>query len=273
MRRYIVPVLALSLAAMPAAAAAQTPRAQHGMHAGAAAGGGAMLNPAARVLLHRDALGLSLDQVRQLQQIQARTEQQNQPLLDQLQAAAPGMGRGMAQQARQLPQMTPEQREAMRTQMQERRGQMTPEQRAGMQAQMQERRAGMQAQMQERRGQMTPEQREAMQAQMQERRAGMQAQMQERRARMTPEQRAGMQAQMQERRAGFEALRPVREQLQANHQQAREEVQAVLTSQQQEQLRQLQQGRAQEMRQRMQGMREGGANRPAGAGRMQRRDG
>jgi hypothetical protein len=260
MRRLIVPMMALSIAAVPAAVEAQTPR-ERGHMAGA--GPGAM-NPAARVLEHREALGLSLDQVRQLQQIETRIAAQNQPLHDQLRATAPGLGRGVAQQVRQrMQQMTPEQRQRMQ--------QMTPEQRQQMRAQMEERQAGMQ------------EQREQMRAQMEARREEMRSATPEQRVAMREEMRAQMEArreQMQERRGGaalrqanpemraqMEALRPVMQQLQENQRQARQEVQGVLTAQQAEQLRQLQQERAQEMRQRMQGMRERGAQRPAGAER------
>lgn len=246
MRRYILPILAIALTAAPAAVEAQAARGDRGPAPGRAAA-----NPAAHVLEHREALGLTLDQVRQLQQIQARVEQQNQPLAEQLRAAAPAMARGIGQQARQL---TPEQREQMRAQM-------TPERRAEMRAQMGERRA-----------EMTPEQR-----------AEMQARMEQRRAEVTPEQRERMRTQMQARRGAMhagrgpagvmnpevrqqmEALRPVMQQLQANTRQAQQDVQAVLTTAQREQLRAVRQEQAQQVRERVQGARDRGTpgQRPA----------
>jgi hypothetical protein len=279
MRRFILPVMALSLAVAPTAVDAQA----HGMrgqgHAGAfgarAGEAGAAMNPAAFVLQHREALNLSLDQVRQLQQIQARIEQQNQPLREQLQAAAPGMGRGMAQR---MEQVTPEQREQMRAQMQQRREQVTPEQREQMRAQMQQRRTEMQG-MREQMRNATPEQREALRQQMQQ-------QMRQHMEQLTPEQQAQMQArreQMQGRqgqgpaaRAGnpamrqqMEAVQPVMQQLREQNRQAQQEVQAVLTAAQREQLRSLRQEQAQEVRQGAAGMRERAGQRPA-AGQFRR---
>jgi hypothetical protein len=68
-------------------------------------------------------------------------------------------------------------------------------------------------------------------------------------------------------RQQIEARRPVLEQLQSNERQAREEVQAILTAQQRDQLRDMQRQRMDDVRGRVQGR-----ERPAGAAmRMQRR--
>jgi Spy/CpxP family protein refolding chaperone len=246
MRRAFIPFLALTLAAAPLALEAQTPRAQRGpFGAGIGAHGPVAANPAARVLEHRDALGLSLDQVRQLQQLQAQIETRNQPLVDQVRAARPPVDRDRIRQ--RAAQMTPGQREQMRAQMEARREQMqhaTPEQREQMRAQMR-------AQMEARREQMqhaTPEQREQMRQEMQARRgSGGAAAMRQ----PTPEQRERM-----------EALRPVMQQLHESAQQARRDVQAVLTAEQQAKVRELQAQRGSELRQRMQR-----GERPAGPGR------
>jgi hypothetical protein len=264
MRRMMIPVVALSLVAVPFMAEAQTPRPERGMMGGMPgpmAAQGATANPAARVLEQREALALTSAQVRQLQQLEAQHEARTQPLIEQLQTMRPGLlGRG-APMARGAMQMTPEQREQMR--------QMTPEQREQMRGQMQERREQMR--------QMTPEQREQMRGQMQERREQMRQ--------ATPEQREQLRAQMQEQmkalreqraagiadpelRAQMQALQPLVEQLQQSHQQARSEVQAVLTAEQRVKLQELQVQRGAGMRQRMgdrpwgqQGPRRGGVQR------------
>jgi Spy/CpxP family protein refolding chaperone len=245
MRRMILAVTALALAAAPAMTQAQTPRPERGGMMGGMRGPmvaqGALGNPAARVLEQREALALTSAQVRQLQQLAAQHEARTQPLIEQLQASRPGttargaMGRGGAQ-------LTPEQREQMRSQMQERR------------EQMQERRE----QMQERREQMrqaTPEQREQMRTQMQ---AEMKAQR---------EQRAAAIANP-ELRAHIQALQGIMEQLQQSRQQARQEVVAVLTAEQHAKLQELQAQRGARMWQGMgarpwgqQGPRRGGFQR------------
>jgi hypothetical protein len=236
MRRMMIPLMALSVAAAPVMAQAQTPRPERGMMGGMRAplaAQGALANPAARVLEQREALALTSAQVLQLQQLEAQHEARTQPLIEQLQAVRPGLlGRG-GQMGRGATQMTPEQREQMRAQMQERREQMrqmTPEQREQMRAQMQERREQMQ--------QATPEQREQLRAEMQEQ---MKAQREQRAAGIAnPELRAQLQA-----------LQPLVEQLQQSHQQARREVQEVLTAEQHAKLQELQAERAARMGQRM----------------------
>jgi Spy/CpxP family protein refolding chaperone len=128
MRRFMISVIALSLAAAPTVLEAQgTPRAERAPHGTRAGGIG---NPAERLLQHREELGLTLDQVRQLQQQQAHYAERNQPLLDQLREVRPSMGmRGGA--------VTPEQRAELRERMQGMRGgarQATPEARAQFEA-------------------------------------------------------------------------------------------------------------------------------------------
>jgi hypothetical protein len=188
MRRFMISAIALSLAAAPAALEAQAAPRTERPQAGARAGG--IGNPAARVLQHRDALGLTLDQVRQLQQLQAQYADRNQPLLDQLRSVRPAMGL---------------------------RGELTDEQRA----------------------------------ELRQRRQGM---------------RDGGRHATPEARAEFEALRPVMEQLRANHVQAREQVQALLSAEQTARLQELTIRRGE--RPRGEGMRRGeGVRRGAGSRR------
>jgi uncharacterized protein YjbJ (UPF0337 family) len=202
MRRFMIPALALTLMAAPAVLEAQAkPRAGGGMHAMRAGGIG---NPAERVLHHREALGLTQDQVRQLEQLQARHAEQAQPLLDQLREVRPAMG--------QRGGMTDEQRAGMRGRMQQQRGGMTDEQRAGMRGRMQQQHGGM-----------TDEQRAEMRGRMQQ-------------------QRGGAREARPEVRAEMEALRPVVEAMRASHAQAREQVQAVLTAEQAQRMQELQRG-------------------------------
>jgi Spy/CpxP family protein refolding chaperone len=236
MRRLMLPVIALSLAAMPAMTEAQTPRAQRS----AAEGHGPRLmiggNPAARVLQHREALGLTAAQVQQLEQLQQQITQRNEPLLQQLQAVRPtGSPARGAQRA-------PERRDQMQQHMQERQAQLTPEQRERLQA------------LREQARDASPEQRAQLRAQMQE-------QMRELRAQVTPEQREQVRQRMEQRRAErqqptaeqrarMDAVRPVMQQLRASNQQARRDVEAVLTAEQQTRLRELVSQRTGEWRER-----------------------
>lgn len=127
---------------------------------------------------------------------------------------------GIQEQLRE--QNTPllEQLEAARQEMQDGRRQLTDEERA----QMQQRREAMRDSMRSR-APMTAEQREQMRAQMQERRAnGMRAQS-DSAGRPSP----GMP----------DELRPVMEQLRANTAGAMQQIQATLTAEQQQKLREL----------------------------------
>jgi Spy/CpxP family protein refolding chaperone len=251
MRRAFIPVLALTLIAAPLALEAQTPGAQRGpFGAGIRAPGPvavnpAAANPAARVLEHREALGLSPGQVGQLQQLQAQIEQRNRPLIDQVRTARPLADRDQIRQ--RAAQMTPAQRAQMRAQMEARRDRMqnaTPEQRAQHRTEMEARREQMRN--------ATPEQREQMRAQMRE---GMQA-------RRGAGGTAATRQPTPEQRERMEALRPVMQQLRESLQQARRDVLAVLTTEQHAKLRELQARRGSELRQ---GMQRG--ERPAGPGR------
>jgi hypothetical protein len=286
MRCYLVPVIAISMAAAPVALEAQTPRAERGSAIAAGSADRGAINPAAHVLQHREALGLTLDQVSQLQQIQAQLEEQNRPLLEQLRAAAPAVRQAAVGQMRQrMEEMTPEQREQMRARMQEQRGQVMAGQREQMRTRMEEmtpeQRQQMRARMQEQRGQVMAGQREQMRTRMErmrnaspEERAALREEMQQQRRErleeLPAEQRQTLEARrraMQNRaavgmagrpanpelRQQFEVLRPTAEQVQANTRQARERTQAVLTAQQQEQFRQIRQQQAQRVRERVGG--------------------
>jgi hypothetical protein len=89
--------------------------------------------PVQALLEARAELGLSAEQVVQLESIHARLQEQNQPLLEEMRAAAPAGGsqRGVGMRER-MGAMTPEQREQMREHM----GAMTPEQREQMRERM-----------------------------------------------------------------------------------------------------------------------------------------
>jgi hypothetical protein len=132
MRRFVLPMMVLSLAIAPAALEAQQQGAARGMqgaraqmaHGGMGMRAGGAMNPAARILAQREALGLTSDQVRQLEAVQTRLEAQNQPLAEQMRAAAverggerPAAGRpgaGMRGEGmRQQQEMTAEQRAGM----------------------------------------------------------------------------------------------------------------------------------------------------------------
>jgi len=276
MRRMVFPMMVVSLAMLPAALEAQThggqrgaegARAQVRAHAGMAARIGQGADPVARLLAQREALGLTSDQVHQLEAVRTRLQAQNQPLAEQLQAARgqfggerplagrPGM---MAQRGQRMQQrgatMTPEQRAEMQARMQQRGAAMTPEQRAEMQARMQQRGATM-----------TPEQRAEMQARMQQRMSEVRGERSER-PQISEEQRAQV-----------AALRPVAAQLHANQAQARADIMSILTTEQRVLLQDQQRTRAGRVRERledargqrseagMRGMQ--GARRGFGAGR------
>lgn len=116
MNRVTITILALMIMTGPALLEAQTPRVQQRAAAMMPAGGGI----GERLLAHRDALGLSADQVAQIRRIQAQLAEQNGPLADQLRAAMP-----------QRHDSTRSQHATMRERMQR----LTPEQRAGMRQQ------------------------------------------------------------------------------------------------------------------------------------------
>jgi hypothetical protein len=91
---------------------------------GQRAGPGAAMarNPAVAVLEHREALGLTAEQVRQIEAIQARVQQENAPRLEQLRAA-------FAERAvpdRPAFDMTAEERQALRERMRAQREAQAP---------------------------------------------------------------------------------------------------------------------------------------------------
>jgi hypothetical protein len=189
MNRILGAALFAAVAAAPAVLEAQRPDArslERGPHMAAA--------PAVRALALRAELGLTADQVSRLEAIQQRAQAQNAPLLEQLRASG--------FEAQRQP-MTPEQREAHRQKMQERRQATTPEQRQQMRERMQA---------------MTPEQRASHREQMR-----------------TERGHAGMRG---ERRVPQE-LRPVMQALRENRRAAAQEARAVLTPQQHDRLREL----------------------------------
>lgn len=87
MRRFIVPVIALCLASTPSTLLSQP--AQRGI-LGCGFGG----ESAAGILEQRAELGLSAEQVGQLEQVRARQQQRNAPLVAQLEAAGVERGAG-----------------------------------------------------------------------------------------------------------------------------------------------------------------------------------
>jgi cytochrome c556 len=206
MRYHIFPAIALSALTaltLPVAADAQArPPGQGRMGEHMGSGPGTM--PAARIIELREELGLTADQVERISGIQEQLRERNGPLLEQLAAA--------------------------RQEMQADRRQLTDEERA----QMQERREAMRDSMRSRealpdsmrgRAPMTAEQRQQMRAQMQERRdQGMRAR-----------REGAMRSQ-----TGIPAeLHPVMEQLRANTDAARQQIEATLTAEQQQKLREL----------------------------------
>ena len=128
MLRGIVPALALAgLTAMtlPASGNAQVPQQERGRMGNQAGMGQPGETHAARILELREQLGLTDTQAEQIRRIQARLEEQNAPLLAQMNTARERM-------RTERQQMTAEQRQEMRARMQAERQQMTPEQRAQM---------------------------------------------------------------------------------------------------------------------------------------------
>lgn len=206
MRYHIFPAIALSALTaltLPVAADAQAHPPGHG-RMGEHMRSGPGIVPAARIIELREELGLTADQVERLSGIQEQLREQNGPLLEQLAAA--------------------------RQELRADRRQLTDEERA----QMQERREAMRDSMRSRealpdsmrgRAAMTAEQRQQMRARMQERREhGLRA-----RRDGTVRPHAGIPAE----------LRPVVEQLRANTDAARQQIEATLTTEQQQKLREL----------------------------------
>jgi hypothetical protein len=80
-------------------------------------------NPAAAVLAQREALGLSADQVRRLEAVQARVEAANAPRLERLRAV---QGERQAMDRDRIRQMSADERQQLRQQMRERMDQVRP---------------------------------------------------------------------------------------------------------------------------------------------------
>jgi Spy/CpxP family protein refolding chaperone len=218
MKKTHVAALVAALVAAPAVVVAQdAPRPGGRAEAGQFRGVG----PSARALAAaRAELGLSGEQVQQLESIAARLQTQNRPLLEQLRALGPARG---AEARAGRPAPTPEQREQMRQRMQQRREALTPEQREQMREQMRQRRDAL-----------TPEQREQMREQMQ------------RRGVAHGEARPGFGRRLPE------SAQPLVQQMRANSQAAWQEAIAVLTPEQRERARELMQQRRGEARERLQ---------------------
>lgn len=130
--------------------------------------------PLERLLERRAELGLTDEQVTRLQAIQARLQEQNAPLREQVRAARPA-------HAPHPRRMTPEQRAEMRERMQA----MTPEQRREMRGQMR-------ARLQEHRGELEPVMRQL--------RENRRAAMDQVREVLTDEQEARLREMMEQRR-------------------------------------------------------------------------
>jgi hypothetical protein len=80
-------------------------------------------NPAAAVLAQREALGLTADQVRQLEAIQERVERENAPRIERLRAVH---GEREAMDRSRIRQMSADERQQLRQQMHDRMEQVRP---------------------------------------------------------------------------------------------------------------------------------------------------
>jgi hypothetical protein len=130
MRRFMIPIIAISIAVAPATLEAQRPGqrktatavrpAQRGQtvrpaergQAGAQAGA-VLADPIQRILEHREQLNLTTAQVTRIERIQAQLAEKNRPLMEQLQSKLPeGAARQMV--AAQGRGVQPEMRERLR---------------------------------------------------------------------------------------------------------------------------------------------------------------
>jgi Spy/CpxP family protein refolding chaperone len=215
-------IYTFAMAAALAAAPAVLPAAAHAQEQGTPArerGPGAF----GGLLRHRAELNLTDDQVRRLESIRQRLEEQNRPLLERLRAAGvrrgPGArpGRGPSEQRRaelrrRVEGMSEVQRDSLRRQMRERSRAVGEGQRDSLRRQMRVRMRNL-----------SEAQRDSLRSQLRERRGP-------RGERRGPGAGPGRLP---------EELRPVMEQLRANARAAREQAQAVLTDAQKEKLRSL----------------------------------
>ena len=131
-------VLAAGAQAMQAQQAAPSPRGDHGTHRlGPRHGEG---DPFARLLERRQELNLTAQQVSRIEAIRARLQAQNQPLMEQLQAARRQAGlpdRSVESRGGERPRLTEEQRAAAR-QMRERMAPVAQQLRSNRRAAMRE---------------------------------------------------------------------------------------------------------------------------------------
>jgi DNA repair exonuclease SbcCD ATPase subunit len=109
MRRMHGIILALSLVALPGALAAQTPDTARSQ----AEARRERLDPIGRLLAHREELGLTADQVKRLEEIQADLRERNRPLLERVEAAR-------AEWAERRQELRAESREEFRAQRRQR---------------------------------------------------------------------------------------------------------------------------------------------------------
>lgn len=205
MRYHIFPAIALSVLTaltLPVAVDAQAHPREHG-RMGEPMRSGPGTARAARIIELREELGLTADQVERISSIEEQLREQNRPLLEQLAAARQEMRAGRLQLTDEERAQLEQRREAMRDSMRSREA--LPDSVRG--------------------APMTAEQREQMRARMQERREHAKSARRNGAARP----HAGMLAE----------VRPVMEQLRANTDAARQQIEATLTAEQQQKLREL----------------------------------
>lgn len=241
MHRVTISMLALSMMTAPALLEAQTPRMQQRPGAMGLAGGAV----AERLLTHRDALGLSPDQVARIRQVQTQLEEQNRPLAEQLRAGMQQRGAGMQQQQQRREAMQQE-RDSMRQQhaaMRDRMQQLTPEQRAQVRQRAQTGQRVQARQETRQRAQARQETRQRVQARQDTQSAATRTAPVRRPAALMrrPAAAAGTGAGMSA--ALPEELRPVMQQMRQNTARATEQLMAILAPAQRATLRTLRAGR------------------------------
>lgn len=156
MRRTLMAAVAAAMMLIPAVAWAQRPEGAFRGH-----------DPIARLIEKRAELGLTDEQVSRLEEIRARLEERNRPLLEELRAARPAAEGEEAERWREArarwQSMTPEERERARAEMEARRAEMrarwermTPEEREARRAEMRQRMEERRAVARERMGALRP---------------------------------------------------------------------------------------------------------------------
>jgi len=217
MRRLMIPIIAISIAVVPATIEAQRPNQAAGQRPAATARGQVadrIADPIQRILDSRDELSLTSAQVTRIERVRTQLATQNRPLMVKVEAVLPE-GARMAG--------APQMRERMRAR-QDSVGDLTEEQRRELRTKMDARRDSMRGnadtqrdRIRARADSMTPEQR---------------AKLREKAGDMRPERAGAMAGQMEE-------IRPLMEQIRDNTQKAMEQVEGVLTARQREKLRDL----------------------------------